>query len=79
MKDAEALLTSSVKFCDNAYDALKGADAGVLITEWNQFRSLDLKTIRGNMKQPVFFDLRNVYEPAVMRGLGFTYYCVGRK
>jgi UDPglucose 6-dehydrogenase len=79
MKDAEALLPSSVKFCDNAYDALKGADAGVLITEWNQFRSLDLKTIRGNMKQPVFFDLRNVYEPAVMRGLGFTYYCVGRK
>ncbi|MGE5892575.1 MAG: UDP-glucose dehydrogenase family protein [bacterium] len=78
VKDAREILTSSVTFANDAYDALEGVDAGVLVTEWNQFRNLDLGRIKERMRQPYFFDLRNVYEPAAMRGLGFNYFCVGR-
>ncbi|MEE9524603.1 MAG: UDP-glucose/GDP-mannose dehydrogenase family protein, partial [Thermodesulfovibrionales bacterium] len=77
MEDAKELLPS-VKYSRSSYEALKGADAAVLITEWNQFRNLDLRKIKENMKRPFFFDLRNVYEPDVMRELGFEYFSVGR-
>jgi UDPglucose 6-dehydrogenase len=60
------------------YDALDGADALLVITEWNEFRRPDFKRMKQLMKRPVIFDGRNVYEPAVMRQLGFTYYSVGR-
>ena len=78
MDDARELLPS-VKYCKDAYEAMKGVDAGLLITEWNQFRNLDLKKIRDNMKKPYFFDLRNVYEPGMMKELGFEYFGIGRK
>ena len=48
------------------------------MTEWNQFRSLDLEKIKGLLRQPFFFDLRNIYEPEKMKRLGFRYFCVGR-
>jgi UDPglucose 6-dehydrogenase len=67
-----------IKFCKDAYDAAKGADALVLMTEWNQFRNLELDKIKKLLKEPYFFDLRNVYEPQKMKGKGFRYYCVGR-
>jgi UDPglucose 6-dehydrogenase len=56
----------------------KGCDALVLVTEWNQFRRLDLERIKGLLKSPVFIDLRNVYDPEQMRRVGFKYTCVGR-
>jgi UDPglucose 6-dehydrogenase len=60
------------------YDALKGADALVIATEWNEFREPDFARMRKLMKTPVIFDGRNIYSPEQMRSLGFTYYSVGR-
>ncbi|HHN64879.1 MAG TPA: UDP-glucose/GDP-mannose dehydrogenase family protein [Nitrospirae bacterium] len=75
--DARKIL-NSVKFKKNPYDVAKGAYALVLVTEWNEFRNLDLRRIRESMKEPNFFDLRNVYDPERMHELGFNYYSVGR-
>lgn len=60
------------------YDALQGADALLVVTEWNEFRRPDFARMRGLMKQAVIFDGRNLYEPEVMRKEGFTYYAIGR-
>jgi len=60
------------------YDALKGADALVIATEWNEFREPDFARMHKLMKTPVIFDGRNIYSPAQMKSLGFTYYSVGR-
>jgi UDPglucose 6-dehydrogenase len=62
----------------DAYDAVKGADAVVIVTEWNQFRNLDLNRIKKITKGRLFFDLRNIYEPDRIRKSGFTYYSIGR-
>ncbi len=64
--------------CSDTYDAAKGADALVLVTEWNEFRNLDLKRLKAALRQPVFIDLRNVYEPARVTEQGFRYISVGR-
>ncbi len=64
--------------CGDAYQAAQGADALVLATEWNQFRNLDLERIKGVLRKPLFVDLRNVYDPERMVGLGFQYVAVGR-
>ncbi len=58
----------------DAYETVKGVDALVLMTEWNQFRNLDLARIKSTMKSPNFFDLRNIYAPDKMKELGFNYY-----
>lgn len=70
--------TASFTTCADEYDAAKGADAVVLVTEWNQFRHLDLPRLLGLMSGRHFFDLRNVYEPEDMTGRGFVYAGVGR-
>jgi UDPglucose 6-dehydrogenase len=67
-----------ITLCANAYEAAARADVLVLMTEWNQFRNLDLDRIKAGLRSPVFVDLRNVYEPARMAALGFTYISVGR-
>jgi UDPglucose 6-dehydrogenase len=77
MPQAEKLMPS-VTMCEDSYEACEGADALVIMTEWNQFRMLDLERIRSLLRAPVVVDLRNVYEPAQMRGAGFRYTCVGR-
>lgn len=74
---AEPMLPG-VEFVDGAYEAVDGASAVVLITEWNEFRALDLRRIKAKLAEPVFVDLRNVYIPAEMRELGFTYSSIGR-
>jgi UDPglucose 6-dehydrogenase len=68
-----------ITYCSDAYDACSGADAVVIITEWNEFRNLDLDRIMPLLKQPFFFDLRNIYEPAKMTAKGFQYYATGRR
>ncbi len=65
-------------YCSNAYEACQGADAVVLLTEWNEYRALDLQRLKAQLKAPVFIDLRNVYTPASMMEAGFCYYSVGR-
>ncbi len=65
-------------YCDRPYGALEQADALVVATEWNEFRNPDFEVMRRLMRQPVVFDGRNVYDPARMAALGFTYYGIGR-
>ncbi|WP_151212575.1 UDP-glucose dehydrogenase family protein, partial [Brevundimonas diminuta] len=77
MEEAAKLL-DGVVFKDGPYDALAGADAAVIMTEWNQFRALDLDRIKLLLKQPVMVDLRNVYRPEDMRARGFRYFSIGR-
>lgn len=67
-----------VEFVDDTYSAISGADALIFITEWNEFRSLDLDKIKRLLKTPIIIDLRNIYEPQKMREHGFTYASVGR-
>lgn len=77
MAEARKLLPD-LHYVNSAYEACEGADAVVLLTEWNQYRALDLARIKSKMKCPVFVDLRNVYEPGKMRDAGFKYVGVGR-
>ncbi len=69
---------SDVTWCDDAYAAIDGADALVIVTEWNVFRALDLARVKSLMKAPVMVDLRNIYNPAEMAEAGFEYTSVGR-
>jgi len=78
MQQARALLPASVQYCEDALDAASGADALVLITEWNEFRALSPTRLREVMRGRVLIDLRNVYDPAAMRHAGFDYHGVGR-
>jgi UDPglucose 6-dehydrogenase len=77
MQEAEKIL-KAVTYCTGPYEVAEGSHALVLLTEWNQFRLLDLARIKGLLQEPVFVDLRNVYEPPHMRALGFRYCGVGR-
>ncbi|MEW5876656.1 MAG: UDP-glucose/GDP-mannose dehydrogenase family protein [Acidobacteriota bacterium] len=78
MDNAKEVLPAAVEYCQDAYDAATGAHCLVIITEWNQFRSLDLERLKGLLAKPLVVDLRNVYEPDKMREAGFAYECVGR-
>ncbi len=78
MEAAAAHLPETVRFCADPYEVAEGADAVVLMTEWNAYRGLDLERVRDAMDGRVFVDLRNVYEPGSMRTLGFRYVGVGR-
>lgn len=77
MKEAAEVL-SEVNYLTDEYEAVTNADALVFVTEWNQFRALDMRRIRDLMRSPKIADLRNIYEPADMRELGFEYVGVGR-
>jgi UDPglucose 6-dehydrogenase len=77
MEEAKALLPE-LEYGNDAYDVARGADALVLVTEWNQFRRLDLPRIKGLLRRPIFIDLRNVYDPQQMKQLGFDYCGIGR-
>ncbi|MGE3511237.1 MAG: UDP-glucose/GDP-mannose dehydrogenase family protein [Vicinamibacterales bacterium] len=82
--DPEALQTARqifgdrIELCTKGYDALRGADALAVVTEWNEFREPDFKRMQELLAQPVVFDGRNIYSPQQMRALGFTYYSIGR-
>jgi UDPglucose 6-dehydrogenase len=69
-----------ITYCKDPYDTAKGADAIVIVTEWNEFRNLELDRLRKLLKaeEPFFFDLRNIYEPQRLKEKGFKYFCVGR-
>lgn len=79
MEEARKYLPPGIEYCDNAYETVIDADCVVLMTEWNQYRALDLQRIRTALKTPIFVDLRNVYDPHTLREAGFTYTGVGRK
>jgi UDPglucose 6-dehydrogenase len=76
--DETAKVISEVHYAEDEYEAVRDADALVIVTEWNQFRALDMSRIRDLMKSPKIADLRNIYEPGDLRELGFDYVGVGR-
>jgi UDPglucose 6-dehydrogenase len=77
--NARKTLPPAVVYCDSPYEAAAGADALALVTEWNEFKFLNLERTRALMRRPVVFDGRNVWEPERMRRLGFEYHSIGRK
>lgn len=77
MENAQRLL-DGVKFCADAYEVAAGADAVILVTEWNEFKQLDMPRLYASMRRKIFLDGRNVYEPNEMRAHGFEYRGVGR-
>jgi len=77
MTEAKKML-QGVTWCDDSYAAMKGADALLILTEWNEFRALDLARVKTLLARPMIIDLRNIYEPADVRAAGFEYVCVGR-
>ena len=78
MDEARPLLPNSISYFGDVYEAVKGVDAVVLMTEWNAFRGLQLQRLLDLMAGNIFVDLRNVYEPEQMASAGFDYHCVGR-
>jgi UDPglucose 6-dehydrogenase len=76
--DAAGKELPDLTLCNDAYEACRDADALVIVTEWNQFRMLDLARVKSLLARPIVVDLRNIYDPAPMRAAGFDYVCVGR-
>ena len=77
MDEAREML-DGVNWCESSYEALEGADVVTLVTEWNEFRALDLERVKASMSNPVMVDLRNIYNPEEMVDAGFEYYSIGR-
>jgi UDPglucose 6-dehydrogenase len=75
---ARRLFGGRITLCEKSYEALAGADALAVVTEWNEFREPDFDKMRTLLKAPVVFDGRNIYSPEHMRALGFTYFSIGR-
>ncbi len=75
---ARRIFGDRIALCEKSYDAIAGADALAIVTEWNEFREPDFGKMRALLKSPVVFDGRNIYSPEQMRALGFTYFSIGR-
>jgi UDPglucose 6-dehydrogenase len=71
-------LLPAVEFFDDPYELAKGCDALIVVTEWNEFKQLDLEKVKGLLKSPIIFDGRNIYDPKLMKEMGFTYRSIGR-
>jgi UDPglucose 6-dehydrogenase len=79
MDEARKIFKNRITFTTSEYDALRGADALAVLTEWNEFRTPDFKKMKRSMKKAVIFDGRNIYNQSDLRKLGFIYYGIGRK
>lgn len=77
--NAKAACLAPFRACDSALSAAKGADALLIITEWSEFKSVDLDELKSTLKHPVIFDGRNIFDPAKMKGAGLEYYGIGRQ
>jgi UDPglucose 6-dehydrogenase len=78
-KQARRIFGGRITYCGRAYEAVAGADALVVVTEWNEFREPDFLKVRSLMRNPAVFDGRNIYNPAILRALGFHYEGIGRR
>lgn len=78
MNNVSQIFGDRIQYCDDMYGALDEAEALVIVTEWSVFRSPEFEEVKKRMRQAVLFDGRNVYEPAKMKNLGFTYFSIGR-
>ncbi len=77
MHEAKEMMPD-ITYCENAYDAISGADALAILTEWDQFRALDIDRIKASLKTPLIVDLRNIYDPKALRDQGIVYHGIGR-
>jgi UDPglucose 6-dehydrogenase len=78
MEEARKIFGDRIQYTHRSYDALHGASALLILTEWNEFRRPDFSRIKSLLRQPAIFDGRNIYDAADLRKLGFTYYSIGR-
>jgi len=78
LENTRAVFGDRISYCTDAYEVLRDADALLTVTEWMEYRSPDFERIRENLKQPLIFDGRNIYDMKTMRRYNFEYYCVGR-
>ncbi|MAR63711.1 MAG: UDP-glucose 6-dehydrogenase, partial [Rickettsiales bacterium] len=81
MKEAKECFkeySDKILWCKDSYEASKGSDALVILTEWNEFRALDLKRLKKLLNRPLIIDLRNIYNPLELKSLGFEYFSLGR-
>ena len=78
MKEARRRYGDRIEYGSNNYEVAEGADAVLILTEWNEFRSPDFPRLKELLRQPVLFDGRNLYDPAAMQRHGFVYYSIGR-
>jgi UDPglucose 6-dehydrogenase len=78
MERTQEAMSSGITFANSAYEAAHGADALLILTEWEEFANLDLPRLRQELRYPIVIDGRNLYDPEVMANHGFTYYSVGR-
>ena len=76
--DEARKVMQDVSYCDDAYDVATGCDAVAIVTEWNEFRALDLNRLKSSMVSPILIDLRNIYEPREVTAKGFDYHSIGR-
>jgi UDPglucose 6-dehydrogenase len=79
MKEARHKLGDRITYAETNYDALAGADALVVVTDWNEYRHPDFSRVKALLRRPVVIDGRNLYDPAKMADLGFTYHSIGRQ
>jgi UDPglucose 6-dehydrogenase len=78
MANVKAIYGNKLVYCEKRYDALEGARALAIVTEWQEFRTPDFHLVKEVLKEPVIFDGRNIYEPVTLQQYGFTYYGIGR-
>jgi UDPglucose 6-dehydrogenase len=78
MHEARRRLGDTIELAATNYDAVEGADALIVVTDWNEYRHPDFERIRAALRRPIVVDGRNLYDPAKMRSLGFSYYSIGR-
>ncbi len=79
MSIAKTCLSDSVEYCNDPYEVIEGCDALVLITEWDEFKNLDLKRVYDLLHYPIIIDGRNMFDPQEMKKIGFEYHCIGRR
>ena len=79
MKEAEHFFKDTILYCEDATSAMQGADMLVILTEWNEFRSLDLRQVKSMLTTPLVVDLRNIYKRQDMQTHGFHYVSIGRQ
>ena len=77
-RETAAPLMPEVEICEDVYEMARGCDALIVVAEWNEFKQLDLEKLKGLLRSPVIYDGRNIYDPALMKNLGFTYRAIGR-
>ncbi|MCX7020030.1 MAG: UDP-glucose/GDP-mannose dehydrogenase family protein [Candidatus Sumerlaeota bacterium] len=79
MEAAKAVIPDGLTYCRNAYEAAENSDLAVIVTDWNEFKQLNMEKLKEKMKNPIIFDGRNIYKPENMKKFGFEYYSIGRK